>query len=74
MYTDLSTNSSDILIPTEVVCRKNKSLSRVLYKTPDGMNCKERTNTDKFDMLTVVVEISVRNHIKVIFYRSVIVK
>lgn len=53
------------MIPKEVVCRKNKSLRRVLYKIPDCMDFKERTSIDKSDMLTVVVEISVCNHIKV---------
>lgn len=64
---DLFTNGSDILTAKEVVCRKNKSLKRVLYKIPDGMEFKERTGVDLSDMLTVVVEISVCNHIKVIF-------
>lgn len=64
-YLDHSTSGSDILIPKEVVCRKNNSLKRVLYKTPDSMDFKERSSLSKPDMLTVVVEISVYNHIKV---------
>lgn len=72
MYTDLSTNRRDILNPKEVVCRKNKSLRRVLYKTLDGMDCKEQADTNKFDMLTVVVEISVCNHIKVMYCKSIV--
>lgn len=63
---DLSTSANDVLISKEVVCRKNKSLKRVLYKIPDCMDFKERTGIEKSDMLTVVVEISVCNHIKVI--------
>lgn len=62
---DLSTNS-DNLTPNEVIVRKNKLLKRVLYKIPDGMEFKERTSINKSDMLTVVVEISVCDHIKVI--------
>jgi len=65
-YLDLSTNhSDDCIISKEVICRKNKSLRRVLYKIPDCMDFKERTDINKSDMLTVVVEISVCNHIKV---------
>lgn len=67
---DLSTNGSDILTPKEVVCRKHKSLKRVLYKIPEGMDFKERTDVDHSDMLTVVVEISVCNHIKVILQKQ----
>lgn len=61
---DLSRNGGDI--PKDVICRKNKSLTRVLYKVPECMDFKERTETDNDNMLTVVVEISVCNHIKVI--------
>jgi len=53
------------MTPKEVVFRKNKSLRRVLYKIPACMDFKERTGINKSDMLTVVVEISVCNHIKV---------
>lgn len=66
---DLCTNGSDILTPKEVVCQKNKSLKRVLYKIPEGMDFKERTDIDHSDMLTVVVEISVCNHIKVMLQK-----
>lgn len=66
VYLDFSTNGTDILTPKDVACRKNKSLQRVLYKIPDGMDFKERSDINKSDMLTVVVEISVCNHIKVI--------
>jgi RNA-splicing ligase RtcB len=55
------------LTQKEVIIRKNKLLKRVLYKIPDGMDFKERLSMDKSDMLTVVVEISVCDHIKVIF-------
>ncbi|VVC35435.1 Vacuolar protein sorting-associated protein 13, N-terminal domain,Vacuolar protein sorting-associated [Cinara cedri] len=61
-----STSGSDILTPKEVVCRRNNSLQRVLFKTPDGMDFKERAGINKPDMLTVVVEISVCDHIKTI--------
>lgn len=64
---DLSTNSNIVLMSKEVVCKKHKSLKRILYKIPDGMDFKERTSIDKSDMLTVVVEITVCNHIKVIY-------
>lgn len=43
-----------------------------MYKIPDCMEFKERTGMDKTDMLTVVVEISVLNHIKVILPFNVI--
>lgn len=69
-YLDFATNGTDILTPKEVVCRKNKSLQRVLYKIPDGMDFKERSDINKSDMLTVVVEISVCNHIKVILFTN----
>ncbi|CAH1722364.1 unnamed protein product [Aphis gossypii] len=65
-HENFATNGTDILTPKEVVCRKNKSLQRVLYKIPDGMDFKERSDINKSDMLTVVVEISVCNHIKTI--------
>lgn len=74
LYLDHSTNGSDIMTPKEVVCRKNKSLKRILYKIPDGMEFKERTELDKSDMLTVVVEISVCNHIKVLLLHNIIMK
>lgn len=66
-YLDLTTNRSNILTQ-EVICRKNKSLKRILYKIPDGMDFKERTSVNKSDMLTVIVELSVCNHIKVIYF------
>jgi len=62
------------MTPKEVVCRKNKSLRRVLYKIPACMDFKERTGIDKSDMLTVVVEISVCNHIKVTILHNIIIK
>lgn len=72
LHLDLFTNGGNIMTPKEVVCRKNKSLKRVLYKIPDGMDFKERTSSDKSDMLTVVVEISVCNHIKVLFLNNIL--
>lgn len=71
---DLSKNGSDIMTPKEFICRKNKSLTRVLYNIPDGMDFKERTGLDKSDMLTVVVEISVCNHIKVLLIYYILMK
>lgn len=62
------------MAPKEVIIRKNKLLKRVLYKIPDSMEFKERTSIDKSDMLTVVVEISVCDHIKVIFVNYSIMK
>jgi len=70
VYLDFSTNGTGIMTPKEVVCRKNISLQRVLYKIPDGMDFKERSDINKSDMLTVVVEISVCNHIKVILFNK----
>ncbi|XP_050420614.1 autophagy-related protein 2 homolog B isoform X2 [Adelges cooleyi] len=65
-HENLTTSNSEIITPKEVVCKRNKLLKRTLYQVPNGMDLKERSCMDNSDMLTVVVEISVCNHIKTI--------
>ncbi|XP_050544499.1 autophagy-related protein 2 homolog B [Daktulosphaira vitifoliae] len=65
-HENLLVRGNEVITPKEVVSKKNKLLKRTLYQVPLGMDLKERPDIDKTDMLTIVVEISVHNHIKTI--------